>query len=396
MIKLKLPFFLLTLFILFSCKNDETIYINLYHNESEPSLTMLKAQTELFQSRQNGVEFRLIKMSTDELTRRSAELEPGIIRAPSSYITLESVQSRLLELSGLFPENELAPFHPEALQTMKVDNLLYGIPDTLGGTVSLFYNRTLMKKEEPVTPKRLKAIKWEISRGMLPRYLMVFDQYDPYLLYPLFNSTGKRLSTREDFLNFYDKKLLFIYQMLYELIVNEMLIPINCDSRRAEELFFSGEALMLLSYSSNYDRYRQRFRKELGVMSLPSFYSKNIIPASWARTEGYAVMNSIEAENLEIIKDYITFMSSREVQSAWLELERAPSLSSLLEDNSSDTNISILTGSHAAPPGSIYEPFFKIVIDELQQMYHNRISPETAAHNSALKLRELLNPESED
>lgn len=396
MIKLKLLLFItLLLSLLFSCKKDETIYINLYHSEEDAALSLLEEQTAQFQTNYEGVEFRLIKKTALELKRGFNKIEPGVIRAPSTLITSKSFENRLLELSGLFQKEELTGFHPEALKTMMVDNLLFGLPDNFGSTVALFYDKTLIDYKQ-IRPEELKTIKWKIQKEQLPRYLMVFDQYDPYLLYPFFSTTGKRLSNREDFLNFFDKKGIFTYQLLYDLVVNEMIVPVNCDSIRAEELFFKGEALLLLSYNSNYDRYKLKMRENLGIMQPPSFYSKKVAPTSWSRTDGYAVMNRVKAANLSIIKEYITYMTSTEVQKEWQLLEKAPSISRLLEDNSSDFTIANLLESQAAPPNSIYDPYFKIVIDELQKMYHNKLSPEKALRNSHDRLRKALAPKEKD
>lgn len=393
MIKIRqLLFIALLLSLLFSCQKDETIYINLYHNESDATLTLLEEKTAQFLEGYENVEFNLLKVSSLELKRGLDEMEPGIIRAPSAMITSKSFEDQLLELSGLFQEQELTDFHPEALKTMRVENMLFGLPDNFGSAVALFYDKTLIDYKQ-IGPRELRTIKWKIKKEQLPRYMMVFDQYDPYLLYPLISSTGKRLSNREDFLNFFDKKGIFTFQLLYDLVVNEMLVPINCDSNMAEELFFNGEALLLLSYNSNYDRYKLKMRDNLGIMRPPSFYSKKIVPTSWSRTEGYAVMNRVEASNLGIIKDYIAHMTSVEVQSEWKVLEKAPSISALLEDNSSDFTIANLLKSQAAPPNSIYDFYFKIVIDELQKMYHNQISPESAIRNSHNRLREALGEE---
>lgn len=391
----QLLFLALLLSLLFSCKKDETIYINLYHSEEDAALSLLEERTAHFLTNYEGVEIRLLKKSPLELKRGLNAMEPGVIRAPSSLVTSKSFEDQLLELSGLFQEEELTDFHPEALKTMMVDNLLFGLPDNFGSTVALFYDKTLIDYDM-IGTKELKTIKWKIKKEQLPGYLMVFDQYDPYLLYPFFSTTGKKLSSREDFLNLFDKKGIFTYQLLYDLVVNEMLVPINCDSVRAEDLFFKGEALLLLSYNSNYDRYKMKMREKLGVMQPPSFYSRKLTPTSWSRTEGYAVMNRVEATSLGVIKEYITYMTSAEVQSEWQMLEKAPTITKLLEDNSSDFTIANLLASQAAPPNSIYDPYFKVVIDELQKMYHNQLSPERALRNSHDRLREALGEQEED
>jgi ABC-type glycerol-3-phosphate transport system substrate-binding protein len=132
---------------------------------------------------------------TDFMTPLLAgELEFDLVLAPPVLLGSLWAANQLVPMSDFFSANFMDNFAAVTLQGASQDGRVWGLPDTAGFHLLLFYNRDLINSP-PITTEAL--IKLAQYQGQNPRPILGLNSYDPLWLTPWLAASGGWLTNEK-------------------------------------------------------------------------------------------------------------------------------------------------------------------------------------------------------
>jgi len=149
---------LLTLFIIFSCKNINKINLLFYYEDSDDIESFLNEKIEDFNKKNPNIIITKVKKFKDDLIDdlKFNKIKIDFIRYPSSYL-YELVEKKILRSSEeIFKKDFLNQFQLKALQTVSNNKQIWGIPDIFINYPLLYYNKSLINIPPKNTNEMIK------------------------------------------------------------------------------------------------------------------------------------------------------------------------------------------------------------------------------------------------
>jgi arabinogalactan oligomer/maltooligosaccharide transport system substrate-binding protein len=188
---------------------------------------------------------------------------PDLLLAPNDNLGNEVRAGQVLNLDSYVTSGDLANFTTTAVDGMKVDDSLYGIPES-SKAVALYYNKTMVTTPPTDTTELLSLV----TGGKTPAV-----SYGPYYLYGFWSAFGGQLmdangTCTADAGGFDDA-------MQYFLDLQAAGAALNIDYGTAQDGFLNGTYAMLIDGPWVLKEYQTALGTDLGVVVLPDGPSGN-------------------------------------------------------------------------------------------------------------------------
>ncbi len=218
----------------------------------------------------------------------------------------------------------------EFIQSVVMDGKTWGVPISAGNHLMLMYNRTMIS-EPPQTTDELIELAIEHTRD--GRYGLVYDSTEPFWLVPWLGGFGGRVFADDGVtptLN--TPEMRAALEFLAELQFEHEIVPIESDYTTADSLFKEGKAAMIINGDWTLSVYRRLLGDDLGVAPLPVVSATGLRPAPYTSGKYFMVSREATDEQLETVREFITFVTSEEMQVEMVEeLTRLPARLSVMD-----------------------------------------------------------------
>ena len=270
---------------------------------------------------------------------------PDVVRGPNDNAGPFSTLQIVAPMDQLFDQAFLDQFFPGALVPAVTAGTLWGIPDTYGNHLMLIYNKSLIA-EAPATFEDLIVQAKALTAGDIQGFAYPLDVafwgagfYGAFGGWPLDENDVPQFNNQA-FIDY----LTFVYNLK-----TEGVIPLTCDSVCVDTLFTEGKAAMIINGDWSLGGYAEAIGEEnLGVAPVPPV---NGNPYTEMTSGKYYMVSSAvlddPAKKAAVIR-FITFMTSAEAQTRWLEEFKALPSNIEVAANPLIASDPILAGSMAA------------------------------------------------
>ncbi|MEN9825094.1 MAG: hypothetical protein RI953_839 [Pseudomonadota bacterium] len=269
------------------------------------------------------------KFTTAATAGQAAELVWGPNDIAGVFATAKLIQS-----ADAFVD--VNKFTPSASEPVRLKGAVMGVPMTYGNHLMLFFNKNLVANAPTTTAELIEAARAHTD-AKANKFGLVFFQNEPFWLVPFVGAFGgwplvvdpdgsARLELNSDAM-----KNALAY--LYKLKTVDKIIPKECDYDCAKGLFMEGKAAFTINGDWSVKEFQAKLGDQLGIAPLPVLSETNR-PLTPMISGRYIFINAqIAPAKKEAIKEFLNFLTSREIQIEVAEkLNRIPATSEALND----------------------------------------------------------------
>ena len=277
-------------------------------------------------------------------TASLAEAAPEVVRVPNDFAGPFSELQIVTPITDLFDDAFLADFFEGSLGPAVVGGTLWGVPDNYGNHLMLLYNKALIA-EAPATFEDLIAEATALNDGTIQGF--AYNLNEPYWGAGFYGAFGGWPLDENDVPTF-DNQAFIDYLDFVAGLKADNVVPEECDYNCADTLFKEGNAAMIINGDWSIGGYVEALGENLGTAPVPSIAGVNYTEMTAGKY--YMVSNLVLEDDAKkaAVVEFITFMTSVDVQSRWLsDWSRLPSNVELAADPSIAED-AVLAGSMAA------------------------------------------------
>jgi arabinogalactan oligomer/maltooligosaccharide transport system substrate-binding protein len=277
-------------------------------------------------------------------TASLAEAAPDVVRVPNDFAGPFSTLQIVAPIADLFDDAFLAQFFDGALGPAVVGGTLWGVPDNYGNHLMLLYNKALIA-EAPATFEDLIDQAKALTTGDVQGF--AYNLNEPYWGAGFYGAFGGWPLDEADAPQF-DNQAFVDYLTFVAGLKADGVVPEECDYNCADTLFKEGKAAMIINGDWSLGDYGTALGDDLGTAPVPPIAGGNYTEMTAGKY--YMVSNMVLEDDAKkaAVVEFITFMTSADVQTRWLsDWSRLPSNVELAADPTIADD-PVLAGSMAA------------------------------------------------
>jgi ABC-type glycerol-3-phosphate transport system substrate-binding protein len=293
-------------------------------------------------------------------------------------------QGRLQALDELFPPAFLEDFVSPALTGATRDGHVWGLPDTAGFHLLLFYNRDLIATPPADTEELYKVAESFTGEG---RWGLALNSYDPLWVVPWLWAYGGWLTDSQGNPTLDIPPMasaLTLYLGWQGRLTGVAPVKTYVEARR---LFTDGQAAMLIDGEWAMGELRQVAGLNWGVAPLPVVGATKQPSAPLVVGRYWLVRQQLPAAERKAATDFLSFMTTPQRQLAWTaQFGLLPTRREALEDPAivNDPLLRVSAQQMQAGRGLMLgvdaNRIFDAMRDPLRAVLNGDMSPEQAAH----------------
>lgn len=331
--------------------SEDGVEIVVWEQKDPEEQLLMRRQLDRFMAGHPGVTVSTVHFETDQLhsqfqTAALAGGGPDLVYGPTDKIGPYSVMQLIRPLDGEFDAAFFERFAESGMP--RLDGRLWLVPDQIGNHLMLIYNKAFVERE-PADSDELIAMCRELTvdeddNDFPERYGIVFNANEPFWLVPFLGGFGGRMMDDAHRPTLDTEAMRNALTFLADLRNRYEVLPRESSYELSDTMFKKGQAAFIINGPWSLKAYLKA-GMEIGVMALPPMSATGMRPAPMVSGKGYSISVNVEEENLPVVKELLTFLTSEPVQREIVtELLILPSLTSLLEDEALTAD-PILAGS---------------------------------------------------
>jgi arabinogalactan oligomer/maltooligosaccharide transport system substrate-binding protein len=365
------------------------VKLTMWTKEGGNQLDKVKSLVQDFQAKNPSITVEVVNYDVEKL-RENFQTSMLANQGPDLLWTVNDHAGPFTQAGLIQPVDglgwDLKTFMPGALEAVKLDGKVWGIPLSYGNNLMLLYNKNMVKEAPKDTAALIQISKDLAASG---KQGFAYNLNESFWLVPwlggfggkVFDDTGKKPTLNTDAM----KKTL---QFVQDLKFKDQIVPKECDYGCADTLFKDGKAAMIINGDwslGDYTTVTATKTIDLGTAPIPQ-----ITGADWPKpyTSGTYIMFpvSLKGNQLDAVKKLVNYFLSDDVQLSWVKSDkRLPSVSKLYSDKLI-TDDPILKGSSAdlangtgMPPQAEMRCVWDAMKPNLEAVMANKMTPADAA-----------------
>ena len=304
-------------------------------------------------------------------------LGPAILLAPAQNA------DKLLSMNALLPASFLDGFSNASLTGAARGGQLWGLPDTAGFHLLLFYNLDLVN-QPPTSNHEMETLAASLTGDS--RWGLVLNSLDPVWIAPWLWAYGGWL-TDGDGQATLDSEAMVKALALHASWHNSgsPIAPVTGQTE-ARRLFAAGQAAMLIEGEWAIEELSRETTFPWGVAPLPAVTDADQPPGPLVLGRYWAVSSEVDGPQAEAAIAFLEFITSPERQLAWTDSfgllpTRRDALISpqILTDPALRINAEQLQASRGVPLGTELNPILDAMRPPLAQLLSGNLTPQEAA-----------------
>ena len=175
----------------------EPVSINVWHNLPPDQALALAEDLVTFKSSAPHISFvvRQYEQNTDLLANLETDGRPvDVVLGNAQLAAAMQARGRLEAIDGWFDPEQLAGFCPPAMTSVSRDDQVWGLPDSVGFSLLLYYNQDLVSTPPADTDEMLSMAQ---SLTLRDQWGLALNSYDPLWLLPWLTPYGGWLTDSE-------------------------------------------------------------------------------------------------------------------------------------------------------------------------------------------------------
>jgi arabinogalactan oligomer/maltooligosaccharide transport system substrate-binding protein len=288
--------------------------LTIWHAWGGAELATLKELIAKYRATRPELEIVALQVPHDKLKDKylrsaAANGGPDLLVGNGDWSGKLAESNLLLRTDELFTKDELARFHPKSLESLKIGDKLYALPESRE-TVVLYYNKRLMPKPPATVDEMITTAASMAGRSGM-QYGMVFNT-GFYFSMGYFFGNGMQL--------FDDKGTLAVKSAgtqaglsLIDRMSRTKGILTNHEYSKADSLYKEGQTAMIINGPWALVDYQAKLGKDLGLATLPAV-APGKPAASWVGVKCLMFNNNSDAGHRKLAKDFALFVTAPENQ----------------------------------------------------------------------------------
>jgi arabinogalactan oligomer/maltooligosaccharide transport system substrate-binding protein len=267
-------------------------------------------------------------MVNDVLTAAIGGQAPDLLWTQADHVGPLAAAGQIVPLDGLV---DTSIYEPAAVEVTTVDGQVWGVPNSFGNALMLYYNKDIVG-EAPVNTDELVEVAVANTEG--EQFGLVYDQTQSFWLTPWLGGFGASVFDDEGNPSLDSEEMVNALTFLQDLKWEHGVMPIDADYDVANALFVGGDAAMIINGDWELGNYAGTFGESLGIAPIPEVVGGDW-PAPWLSGK-YLMLPSAVADDEEkaaVVADLVEFINNTENQVAMaVELARIPGNAEAIAD----------------------------------------------------------------
>ena len=267
-------------------------------------------------------------MVNDVLTAAIGGQAPDLLWTQADHVGPLAAAGQIVPLDGLV---DTSVYEPAAVEVTTVDGQVWGVPNSFGNALMLYYNKDIVA-EAPANTDELIEVAVANTEG--EQFGLVYNQTQSFWLTPWLGGFGASVFDAEGNPSLDSEEMVNALTFLQDLKWEQGVMPIDADYDVANALFLGGDAAMIVNGDWELSNYSGTFGESLGIAPIPEVVGGDW-PAPWLSGK-YLMLPSVVAEDEEkaaVVADFIDFLNNTDNQIAMAsELSRIPGNAEAIAD----------------------------------------------------------------
>jgi len=308
-------------------------------NEGDGSLQYVKDLAHEYHKQNQQVTIRVVNKSVEAL-REDFQTESAADKGPDFLWTVNDHVRPFAEADIIQPIGDqinLDKFLESAVNGVKYDGEVWGVPISSGNHITLLYNKSIIT-EPPETTKQLIEKSKELTTGK--QYGLVFSLDEPYFLAPwLYGFDGSFFEYDGHTPSLNSPAMVNALQFFKDLKDKHKVLPENCNYERADMYFMEGKAAMTINGAWKIDMYKKVLGEDLGIARIPKISETQKWPQPLISGISFMIAADAKGTKRDVIMDFITYATNQQNQIQQVKrLNRLPALKAALNDTVIQSN----------------------------------------------------------
>lgn len=307
-------------------------------------------------------------------------IDADLALGPTGLVEGLRAAGRIEPLDGLLPDSFLEGIVASAASGARRDSHLWGVPDTAGFHLLLYYNSEMLKSPPADTDELLTRTKKLTGEG---RYGLVMNAGDPLWLFPWVAGYGGWPVDEQGQAVLNSPALVEALRFMGKL--RKAGMPVDLDYRSAQESFLSGKAAMLIDGEWAAATIRES-KIPWGVGRLPTVSETGQATAPLVAARYWVLLKGSQTARRDLSLALLQFLTAPEQQIGWTKsFGLLPTQRNALADQTirNDPFLRIsaaeMQAGRGAPPGSDLFSLFQAMREPQIACLQGKMKPEEAA-----------------
>jgi arabinogalactan oligomer/maltooligosaccharide transport system substrate-binding protein len=329
--------------------------ITIWTTEEAGPLEFVEGLTAAYQEAHPEVNFTTIfhapeNMVNDVLTAAIGGQAPDLLWTQADHVGALTAANRIAPLDDLV---DTSIYVPAAIDVTTVDGQVWGVPNSFGNQLMLYYNKDIIP-EPPANTDELVELAVANTDAANDKYGLVYDQTQSFWLVPWLGGFGGSVFAEDGTPTLGSDAMVGALSFLHDLKWTHGVMPVDANYDTANALFLAGDAAMIINGDWELGNYVEAFGDSLGVAPLPE-----VVGGEWPKpylSGKYLMLPITTAEDPEkaaIVTDFVEFANNTENQVAMVAaLSRVPGNAEAIEQPEVAGDPFIAASAEAASNGT--------------------------------------------
>ena len=346
---------------------EPTADIQIY-SQKDPGLEdLLKQQITEFEGLHKTITVKIVHYSTEDLrtnfqTAAIAHTGPELVYGPNDnigpWVTLKIIQP----IDSVMGSDFINQFAKNAVGAVSYKGHVYAAPDINGNHLMLLYNKKLIQTP-PATTDDLIAKGKALTDTSKNQFGLVFNENEAFWLMPWIGGFGGAVfdANTKPTLN----TQAVIDALAFERsLKTQGVAPNTADYAKADSLFSSGNAAMLINGDWSLAAYTKALGSNFGIAPLPQVSKTSKWAAPYTASRGYSINAATTGDKLAAAKIFLRFISQASQNVKVAPLGNIPANAAAANDSTVKAD-PILSASAAALVHGVPQP----IVPEMRAIY---------------------------
>ena len=269
-------------------------------------------------------------MVNDVLTAAIGGQAPDLLWTQADHVGPLAAAGQIAPLDGIV---DTSIYEPAAVEVTTVDGQVWGVPNSYGNALMLYYNKDLVA-DAPANTDEMTAVAVANTDAASDKYGLVYNQTQSFWLTPWLQGFGASVFDEEGNPSLDSPEMINALTFLQGLKWTDGVMPVDADYDVANALFLGGDAAMIINGDWELGNYAGTFGDSLGIAPIPEVVGGDW-PGPWLSGK-YLMMPTATAEDADqsaVVADIISFFNDKDNQLAMAaELARIPGNAEAIAD----------------------------------------------------------------
>ncbi len=238
---------------------------------------------------------------------------PEVISGPYDNIGVFGTSGTIAPIEEIFSQDFIDTFLPNALEGVRYNGKLYGVPYRIGNTLTLIYNKKFVD-QAPETMDEMIAKAKELTTG--DQYGFVYNLTEPFFFIPFLGGYKGRVFDENTNITLDTDAMQKALQLVHDFKFTHKIIPAEANYDVASNLFKEGKAAMIINGPWSFKEYRDA-GLDIGLTRIPKITETDTYPAPYTGGKVLVINKDVPGGDPNVklaVRKFLEFVNTKENQ----------------------------------------------------------------------------------